>query len=446
MDTKIIRFDIVRTRSLWFLVSAVVILSGMASLAVRGLNVGVDFTGGRILQYEADVDLTTQAVQKVIDKINEADEDFDIENNPVQVIGDGKNFQVRVKDYADEDEAEALQKALKELRAALAVEFTGLNPEKLVLKRIEKELSQSDIDQLAEENALDPSLIEIVSVKALERTETDREQRYNATLRLKGDLAEGKGLKKTAKLFFENFGGHRQFAKEDKIDPVFGKSLIRRAVWTLLLATVLILLYVTLRFEFWFAVAAIIALFHDCIVAIGMYSILQLEVNSATVAVILTVFGYSINDTIVIFDRIRENSKKYKRDPLSRVINYSLWETVARSVNTSVTTAVPVAAIIIYGGASLGDFATGMLIGIITGAYSSIFIAATFAFMFKSRTKDEGPAAAPEIEAPPPAAAARPAAAPAAEPEAAKPAAAPAKVKDKKKKKKKKKPRKGRRK
>ncbi|MEW5945091.1 MAG: protein translocase subunit SecF [bacterium] len=399
---RLIRFDIIKSRPLWFAVSLAVILAGAGSLATRRLNVGVDFTGGRIIRYRTDVKVRTSDVERVLRRPEFAI----IKHNPVQLLAGGREFILRTVDYdadKEEDKAKALAEGIYALRVALAVEFTKLDPDRLALEGIERKLTRADVRKALAGEGIDPSLVEIVKVKELEGEEGE-ESRYRAVLRLKGELREGKRLKDAARVLFTNFGGHRQFLSEDKVDPVFGRELLRRAAFTLVLAMAGILIYVTLRFEFWYAVAGIIALFHDCMITVGFYSILHLEVNSATVAVILTVFGYSINDTIVIFDRIRENRKKYKREPLDVVMNRSLWETMARSINTMVTTLLPIASIVLFGGASLKDFATGMGIGILSGGYSSIFIAATLVYMFKTGKAAERvapAAAAPEAPAAP---------------------------------------------
>lgn len=400
MDTKIIKFDIIKARGFWFVLSIAVMVAGLASIAVRGLNVGIDFTGGRIIQYKADEKMNASAVEKALRDAGKS-AGLKVESHPVQIIGDGKSFQVRMKDYAAGDEAKEeeqekakdLQDTLAAFRIALAVDYCKIKPGKFVLEDIEKDLTEVDVARFAAKNKLNPALIEFVSSNMRDADKEDAAKRFDVTLKLKGELASGDRLKQTARAFYKEYGGHRQFSLENKIDPVFGKELVRRAGWTLLLATALILVYVTLRFEFWFGLAAILALFHDTIITIGLYSLLGLEVNSSTVAVVLTVFGYSINDTIIIFDRIRENRRKHKREPLMAVMDFSLWETMPRSINTVMTTIIPLIAIIIFGGLTLQGFCTGMLGGILSGCYSSLFVAAPLAFVFKARQKEDSAAA-----------------------------------------------------
>jgi len=174
----------------------------------------------------------------------------------------------------------------------------------------------------------------------------------------------------------------------DKVGPVIGKELTQKAVLALLVASVLMVIYITVRFEFKFGIAAIIALLHDVFVTLGLFSIFWWEVDSAFVAAILTIIGYSINDTIVIFDRIRENLKKRKKgEDLETLVNNSILQTLARSINTVLTVVFVLAALLIFGGTTIRNFTLAMLIGVLSGAYSSIFNASPLWVVFKGLEK-----------------------------------------------------------
>ena len=136
-----------------------------------------------------------------------------------------------------------------------------------------------------------------------------------------------------------------------------------------------ILIYITWRFEFRFAVGAILALLHDALITIGVFSVMNKEIDLPIVAAILTIIGYSINDTIVVFDRIRENMRRIRRQSIDRVINESINETLSRTLLTSLTTLIVVAALFILGGPVIHNFAFALIIGIAVGTYSSIYIA-----------------------------------------------------------------------
>lgn len=166
--------------------------------------------------------------------------------------------------------------------------------------------------------------------------------------------------------------------QEQVVNPIISLELARNAIISLLIASVGIIIYVTLRFEYRFAIAAIAALFYDALFTIGMFSVLQLEVDIIFIAAVLTIVGYSVNDTIVIFDRIRENLaivKPTKWEELARVVNESIHQTLVRSINTVLTVMFAALALYLLGGESISNFSLALLFGLISGAYSSIFIA-----------------------------------------------------------------------
>jgi preprotein translocase subunit SecF len=171
--------------------------------------------------------------------------------------------------------------------------------------------------------------------------------------------------------------GEVELLEVDTVGPVMGKELRTQSIWALLLASIGIIIYVSFRFEFKYAVAGVLALYHDAFITTGLIALLWRNVETPFIAAILTILGFSINDTIVIFDRIRENLKKLggKKKTFSEIINISISETIARSINTSLTVIVMVLALLFFGGETLKDFALVLLLGFIIGAYSSIFIA-----------------------------------------------------------------------
>ncbi|MEA3403248.1 MAG: protein translocase subunit SecF [Armatimonadota bacterium] len=185
------------------------------------------------------------------------------------------------------------------------------------------------------------------------------------------DTAVEAGL---TKLFGDQAGGIQSLGRET-VGPVIGEMLTRSAIQALALGIAFILIYITVRYEFRFAVAAVIALIHDTAILVGALAILQTELNTWFVAALLTVLGYSMNDTVIIFDRIRENRGLHRRAPLDSVVNASLLQTMARSLNTVITTLFTLIALYLLGGATIEGFALALIIGITTGCYSSIFTA-----------------------------------------------------------------------
>lgn len=162
----------------------------------------------------------------------------------------------------------------------------------------------------------------------------------------------------------------------EQVGPEWGALITRAAIIALILSLTSILIYISLRFEFKMAVSAIIALAHDLIITIGIFALFGRELSPATIAALLTITGYSLYDTIVVFHKIIENSKNIQKDTYGRMVNRSINQVIMRSINTSLTTTLPVVAVLIFGGETLKDFAFALLIGLITGAYSSVFVAA----------------------------------------------------------------------
>jgi preprotein translocase subunit SecF len=185
--------------------------------------------------------------------------------------------------------------------------------------------------------------------------------------------------------FTDKIGGVEDY-EESTVDPQMAKELALRAIWATIVASVGIIIYVSIRFEWRFALAAVIALLHDAFIVVSFFSIFRFEVNLPFVAAILTIIGYSINDTIVTFDRIRENLRVTKIktfDDLADLVNKSIWQTMARSVNTVLTVVFAAVCLFIFGSESIRLFSLAMLVGLISGAYSSFFIASQIWVLMK---------------------------------------------------------------
>ena len=172
------------------------------------------------------------------------------------------------------------------------------------------------------------------------------------------------------------------FTSVDSVGPKVSGELIWTAALAVVLAIAAVLIYIWLRFEWQFAVGAVIALVHDVWLTIGVFSVLQIQFDLATIAALLTIVGYSINDTVVVFDRVRENLRKYKKLPLSDVLNMSINETLSRTVMTSVTTLLALLALFVLGGDVIRGFVFAMIWGVVVGTYSSVFIASTILLRF----------------------------------------------------------------
>ena len=179
-------------------------------------------------------------------------------------------------------------------------------------------------------------------------------------------------------------GGTQVFSLET-VGATFGRQVVSSSLKAVVLALLLILGYVTFRFQWKFAVGAIAAEVHDLLIVVGVYSITGREVTTATIAAVLTILGYSLYDTVIIYDRIRENEPRFNRIPYGDMVNLSIWETLTRSINTSLITLLPVVCLLLFGGGTLADFAFALLVGILSGAYSSIFVASPILTLLKER-------------------------------------------------------------
>jgi len=166
-----------------------------------------------------------------------------------------------------------------------------------------------------------------------------------------------------------------EYRRTEFVGPTVGAELIESAIWAVVLAIGAILIYIWFRFEWQFGVGAVIALTHDVITTIGLFALTQLEFNLATVAAILTIAGYSINDTVVIYDRVREELRRYKKMDMDALLNLAANRTLSRTFMTSVTTLIALTALAIFGGTIIRDFAFAMIWGVVIGTYSSVFIA-----------------------------------------------------------------------
>jgi preprotein translocase subunit SecF len=177
----------------------------------------------------------------------------------------------------------------------------------------------------------------------------------------------------------------KEFVREETVEPKIGKELLLKTIWAVVIALVLILIYVSIRFDYRFGFAAVIALFHDAIFTIGVLVLTQREFSIVVVGALLTIIGYSINDSIVISDRIREKHSKMRREPYNVVLNTGLNETLSRTILTVGTTLLAVIALLVFGGSVIADFAFTLLIGFLIGTYSSIFILANIVSVWEER-------------------------------------------------------------
>ncbi|MDI6600744.1 MAG: protein translocase subunit SecF [Thermoanaerobacteraceae bacterium] len=254
------------------------------------------------------------------------------------------------------------------------IDFTGGT---VIQINIGKEFNNSDIyDILNKYNVGKDSFVQQagdykheVIIKTVDMPDSERQNIIN-------DILKKYDLKTDAILAVNNVG------------PTIGSELRRNALMAVVIASVAMLIYIAIRFEYKFGVAAIVALIHDLLVTYAVYALFKIPINSSFVAAMLTILGYSINDTIVIFDRIRENLKNGKRKMgLEELINTSITQTMTRSINTALTTLVTITILYFIGPSSIKEFALPLIVGITSGAYSSIFIASPIWYLWKRTEK-----------------------------------------------------------
>lgn len=276
---------LVEKRNIYYIISLILVVVSVVSLATRGLNAGIDFKGGTVLQMNLGATATPANVREVLNGVG---------LDKAEVQQSGEQYIIRTHEL-NQEQSGALIEALK-------VQYTG---------------------------------------------------------------AEYLGV--------------------DTVGAVIGKELWQNAIWAVLLGCLAMLVYISFRFEWKFGVAAVVAEFHDVIIVLGLFSIFQWEINSAFIAAVLTVVGYSINDTIVIFDRIRENLKSRRKEDFAPLVNRSVMQSLNRSINTVLTCVFALVALIVFGGVTIKYFVVAMLVGFVFGAYSSIFIASPIWYELNKR-------------------------------------------------------------
>ena len=263
------------------ILSGILIIASLVFLVFKGLNFGVDFKGGTLIELRTDT--SSANITKIRDSFNQMN------------LGD-----VSVKNFGNETD--------------FVVKFE-------------------------EQNSNDPQFIEQIKTK------------------------------------LSNSIGSVDFRRVENVGPKVSAELLRSGVIAIALSLAAMLLYIWIRFEWQFSLGAILALFHDVIITLGVFSVFSLEINLSIVAAVLIIVGYSMNDTVVIFDRVRENLRKYADVKIFELTNISINETLSRTIITSVTTLLALLSIFIFGGEILKGFSLAMILGVIFGTYSSIYIA-----------------------------------------------------------------------
>jgi len=315
-DTNI---DFIGKRRVAFIISAIVLIISVAALAVRGLNFGVDFTGGSLVEvgYADSVD---------VGEVRTTLEEAGFSDATVQYFGTTSDVLVRLPIGESQQTAEISNEVMQALRAPYG-------------ERLDEEALQDSVQQCVSGGST-----------------------TNCSV---------------------------QMRRVEFVGPQVGEELTEKGTLAMLWALVGIMIYVGIRFLSWkFALGSVAALAHDVLITIGLFALFQFEFSLPVLAAVLAVIGYSLNDTIVVFDRIRENLRKMRRRSSNETLNASINQTLRRTLLTSLTTLIVVLTLLLIGGEVISGFATALLIGVLVGTYSSIFVASPIVFMLGVSHKD----------------------------------------------------------
>ena len=352
-DTKI---DFVGMRRKAAAVSLTMVIISILLFFVKGPNWGIDFTGGTELQLEFAQPTEISVVRDALTRL-------ELSSDAVQQIGGegAPEFLVRIQD--PEFGTDGLQ---SEVNAALSSAF---GPDWVVEKSFDAQVGARMVIRYGGE----PVTIARVqdSLKGVKGA-TAREALDDNTI-----YVEFPGLSSRIEDTLRDSLDGRDFkvVKVDSVGSKVGGELRRQGFVAIMATLALILVYVAFRFDLAFAPGAVIALFHDVSIVVGIFVIINHEFNLSMIGALLTIIGYSLNDTIIIYDRIRENMKKYRRRDLGQLINDSINETLSRTIATSLTTAMAMLAFLFLGGPVIEDFALAILVGVVFGTYSTVFVA-----------------------------------------------------------------------
>jgi len=369
------KFDFVGKRRI------AVVLSLLANLAVilwavpaiHGLNYGVDFAGGTEMEVKFGTGVDPG-------KIRTAVEDLGFKGASVQTYGPASDnsFLIRVERVALLTPEVVEQKIVPAVQARFPIESHTFNPD--LGDQIDFQF-KGNPDPQAVEAAL-RAAVEGAGVKVA-RVGTDRGLAAGSTSYTV--VTEGiQGVVKAG--LAERFAAEKpEVRRVEYVGPAVGRELRNQGFWAVLGAMALIVAYIGLRFDFRFSPGVIIAIVHDAIITLGYFAFTGREFNLTSITVILTVVGYSVNDTVVVYDRIRENQAKYKGRSLAEIVNLSINEVLGRTFITSFATALSLVGLLIVGVGTIFDFSMAMLIGIVSGTYSTWFIAAPMTIYFEER-------------------------------------------------------------
>lgn len=379
-------FDFMKYRKLWGVVSTVLSVLAVVAVFFRGqLNVGIDFAGG------------TQVVVQfgeapTADELREALANAGITDASLQEFGGADSGEFIIRTPLDPGEERGRE---REILAALDATFNEGSGGKFDLNQRDSEalanlLFEADPLQLvaADEETARSHYQEVAEAVLEQRRQEGIFRGWESIAGLSEVTPEVlQALQE--RTYLGNFG----LLSQEVVGPTMGAELRRRGLWAVALSVLAMLVYIWVRFELRFGIGAVVALVHDVLVVLGLYALMDFEFNLTTVAAFLTLVGYSVNDSVVIFDRVREVMRKSRREPFEKTLNDAINSTLSRTLLTGVTTIAAMGSLLVFGGEVLRGFSFVMVVGVIVGTYSSIWVASAFTLMWQNLMEKRGSAA-----------------------------------------------------
>jgi len=357
--------------------SGIIIVIGLINItAGKGINYGIDFAGGTLIRVIFKNQVPIGEVRNALQKAG-------IEGPIIQQMGNtGREFIIRtLQDVSEEENKQNLE--THEIVGKMVVDSLRSEEELKAAEQDIPDLNNVNLEHLAE--ILEPEYPE----RASEIAETIIN--YRKSSELKGIIQDYSQLEELEGIDSEvidylkdkTFLSNVAVLSRETVGPQIGHDLRRKATQATIWALIGMLIYIGIRFKYAYGVAAILTLTHDVLITAGIFSLTNRELNLPVIAAILTIVGYSLNDTIVIFDRIRDNIKLMRKTDFGSLLNASINQTLSRTIITSGTTFLTVAALFLFGGQVINDFAFTMMIGIIIGTYSSVYLSCSIIYFWK---------------------------------------------------------------
>lgn len=376
--------DFVGFRFKAFIFSGTVILAGLVATILRGgMPLGVDFTGGTLIHVRFDQKVEIGDVRSSVARTG-------YDAGEIQEYGSDNEFIVRIEEIAQAASASdtllSVLNAIEPGRNWRVASATELPPD------ISKNFEGANLVVVeADSVPAVPLLATRVRERGVGVIEATQETSTRAAFRLPLMGAESKAAESIKSQLVADFPGKQiDILRTESVGPKIGQEIANRAWAAIIVSLFGILIYVTWRFEFKFAIGAIASLVHDVLFVLAVLALLDKEISLLVVASLLTIIGYSLNDTIVVYDRIRENFGLRRKESYEAMINISVNETLSRTIITGLTTILIVAWLFFFGGEVIHDFALAMLVGLLIGTYSSIYIAAAAVIEWQNRVTMRG--------------------------------------------------------